>query len=492
VQPKNHCSDPFGPRLRVLTCLASLACLGACSSGPDYVRPVIALPPTFMEAGDWTPARPQSAGAGGAWWTQYGDPELDALVDDANAANQSLQVAEAQYRQANAALAGARAGYAPTLGAGVSASRARTRTTGVPESADGHSLTLGASWEPDLWGQVRRRVEAGAAAAQASADDLAAARLSVQATLVQDYLQLRVTDRLKDLLARTVDADRRVLALTRRQRDAGVASPADVALAESQLQSVLAQALDLGVQRTALEHAIATLIGRPPARLRIVARPEGVLGLRLPDVPPGLPSQLLERRPDIAAAERRTAAANAGIGIARAANFPSLVLSASGGYSSPDFTQWFDAPGRVWSLGAALAATLFDGGARRAQNEAAKAAYDAAAAQYKQTVLAGMQEVEDNLAALRVLARERRALDAAVASARVAERVSLAQYRAGTATYLAVVAAQTLALGNERSAVQTLGRQLVASAALVKSLGGGWQAPGDDPATDAIAAAPRS
>ena len=455
---------------------AALLALAGCASGPDYVRPAFTPPAAYKEAGPWTPAQPRLADADQAWWARYGDADLDALVAQADAANQDIRVAEAQYRQARAATQLARAGFAPTIGAGVSVGRARTQTATGHATAGSNALVLDAGWEPDLWGRVRRSVEAGEAAAQASAADLAAARLSIQTELVQDYLQLRITDALKDLLDRTVQDYRRALALTRSQNAAGIASRADVALAETQLQATTAQAIDLDVQRAQLEHAIATLTGRPAAELSIAPRPADALALALPAVPAGLPSQLLERRPDIAAAERRAAAANAGIGIAQSAYFPSLVLSASAGFASPGFAHWIEAPSRVWALGAALAATIFDGGARRAQSDAALAAYDAAAAHYKQTVLAGLQEVEDNLAALRVLAEERVALDAAVASARVAERASLARYRAGTATYLAVVTAQTLALANERSAVQLLGRQLIASAALVKALGGGWNA----------------
>jgi NodT family efflux transporter outer membrane factor (OMF) lipoprotein len=323
---------------------------------------------------------------------------------------------------------------------------------------------------------VRRAAEAGAAAAQASAADLAAARLTIQAELVQDYLQLRVSDAERDLIERTTQGYERALALTRSQYRAGVATQADVALAETQLQSARAQAIDLGVARSQLEHAIAILTGRAPSELTIAPRATGDIGVTLPDAPAGLPSELLERRPDIAAAERRAAAVNAQIGVAQAAYFPSLTLSASGGILGASFAQLANAPARVWSLGATLAQTLFDGGARRAQTEEALAAYDASAAQYKRTVLTGLQEVEDNLAALRILAQERGVLDATVSSARTAERVSLAQYRAGTTSFLSVVTAQNLALTNERNAVQLLGRQLTASAALVKALGGGWNA----------------
>jgi NodT family efflux transporter outer membrane factor (OMF) lipoprotein len=265
-----------------------------------------------------------------------------------------------------------------------------------------------------------------------------------------------------------------------------------MALAETQLQATSAQAIDVDVQRAQLEHAIAILTGRAPAEVSIAARPAGDLGLALPQVPAGLPSQLLERRPDIAAAERRAAAANASIGVAQSAYFPNLVLSAGGGFASSGFSQWITTPNRIWSLGATLAATIFDGGARRAQSDVAVAAYDGAVAQYKRTVLAGLQEVEDNLVALRILGEERAVQDAAVKSAGVAARASLAQYRAGTVTYLAVVTSQSALLTNQRTAVQLLGRQLAASSALVKALGGGWNAAelADAAASPTRAAAP--
>jgi NodT family efflux transporter outer membrane factor (OMF) lipoprotein len=461
---------------RLLPCAGAALLLAACAAGPDYVRPVVTPPPAYKEAGPWTPAQPREADARQPWWTRYGDPELDALVAQANAANQDLRVAEAQYREARAAAALARADYSPVIGTSASAGRARAQGTGGYRTESSHSLALDATWEPDLWGRVRRSVEAGEASAQASAADLAAARLSIQAELVQDYLQLRITDAQKDLLARTVQDYERALALTRSQFRNGVATRADVATAETQLQSAQAQALDLDVQRRQLEHAIAVLTGRAPAELSIAPRPAGALGVVLPEVPPGLPSQLLERRPDIAAAERRAAAANAQIGVAQAAYFPSLSLSASGGFAGLGLAQWASAPSRVWSLGAMLAATLFDGGARKARTDQAMAAYDAAAAQYKGAVLAGLQEVEDQLAALHVLHEERSVQDGAVASARVAAQTSLAQYRAGTTTYLSVVTTQTQLLSNERAAVQLLGRELAASASLVKALGGGWSA----------------
>ncbi|MBS0448766.1 MAG: efflux transporter outer membrane subunit [Proteobacteria bacterium] len=451
------------------------ALLAGCAAGPDYVRPALTPPAEFKEAGGpWKTASPQPADANRPWWERYGDPLLNDLVGQANRQSLNIKIAEAQYRQARAAVQYARSGYFPTLGANVSGGRGRSISNGQNVLSNSHSVGLDASWEPDLWGQVRRSVEAGADTAQASAADLAGARLSIQAELVQDYLQLRIADADKDLLTRTVDSYRKALALTRSQYGAGVATRADVALAETQLKSAQAQAIDVGVTRSQLEHAIAILVGQAPSEFSIAVSAKGAETLKLPVVPTGLPSELLERRPDIAGAERRAAAANADIGVAQSAYFPALTLGATLGYTSANFAQWFSAPARIWSLGATLAGTIFDGGARAAKTDEARAAFDAAAGTYKQTVLAGFQEVEDNLAALRILEEERAVEDEAVAAAQVAERASLAQYRAGTATYLAVVTAQTLALSNERSAVQLRGRQLVASAALVKALGGGW------------------
>jgi NodT family efflux transporter outer membrane factor (OMF) lipoprotein len=461
---------------------ALLLALAACASGPDYVRPELPLPPAFKEAGPWKPAQPMLVDISQPWWTRYGDAELDALVAQANTASQDILVAEANYRQAQAAAQLARSAYAPTVTAALATGRARTQTPQNPGPSGSGALNLSASWEPDIWGRVQRSVEAGEAGAEASAADLAAARLSIQAALVQDYLQLRVTDAQKELFRNTVQQYQRALAVARSQYKAGIVTRSDVALAESQLQSANAQLIDLDVQRSQFEHAIAFLAGKAPAELTIAPRPEGALGATLPAVPAALPSQLLERRPDIAAAERRAAAANANIGVAQAAYFPDLVLSAGGGLVGAGLPEVVNAPGRVWSLGATLAGLIFDGGARKARSEAALAAYDAAVAAYKRTVLAGLQEVEDNLATLRVLESEREVQQAAVAAAEVAARASLAQYRAGTANYLAVVTSQTLLLSNQRTAVQLQGRQFVASAALVKAVGGGWHGAASVPA----------
>lgn len=467
-------------RRRALAVAVGAALLAGCAAGPDYVRPAVEIPAAYKEAGSWKSAEPRSIDGNQRWWRAYGDSILDGLIEQAGAANQDIRQAEARYRQARAAAAAARAGFWPTAGARASAGRALTNTSGIVLGND-FQLALNANWEPDVWGGVRREVEAAEAGAQAGAADLAAARLSIQALLAQDYLQLRVTDRLQDLYARTIDAYRRALQLTQSQYAAGVALRSDVALADSQLAAAQAQAIDLQAQRSQLEHAIAILTGRTPARFALapLAATAAAETPQLPAVPPipaGLPSDLLERRPDIASAERQVAQANANIGVARAAYFPALTLAASDGFNAASTAQWFNAPSRVWSLGAALAQTLFDGGLRRAHSEQALAAYDATVAQYKQTVLGGFQEVEDNLAALRVLDQEAQAQQRAVTAARLAERLALAQYRAGTAIYLAVVSAQTLALTNERALVQLRGRQLLASVALIKATGGGWSA----------------
>jgi NodT family efflux transporter outer membrane factor (OMF) lipoprotein len=461
-------------------CLSSVwlaVALAGCAAGPDYVRPALDVPAAYKEVGPWKAAEPGRIDAQHAWWALFGDDTLNALIVQANAANQNIRQAEAQYRQANALAAQARAALWPSLGLSAGASRARTNSSGLRLGND-VDLVSSASWEPDLWGSVRRGVEAGDAGARASADDLAGARLSIQAALAQDYLQLRVTDLLRDLYAATTAAYARSLQLTQSQYAAGVALRSDVALAESQLKTAQAQAVDLDATRSQLEHAIAILTGQAPATFalpQVSLTPAG-LKARLPVIPTGLPSELLERRPDIAGAERRVAVANANIGVAQAAFFPTLVLNAGGGFNGSSLGSLFDTPSRVWSLGATLAQTLFDGGARSARSAQAVAAYDGAVAQYKATVLGGFQQVEDNLAILRVLDQESGLQDDAVAASQLAERSALSQYRAGTTSYLSVVTAQALSLSNQRSATQLVGRRLAASVSLITATGGGWTA----------------
>jgi len=458
--------------------LASLILISGCTVGPDYVRPKMDLPIAYKEQGPWKTAQPSQIDSHQRWWEVYGDSILNDLIEQANQANQNIRLSEAQYRQAQATASLARASLWPTVGASAGLSRAQTNTYDSLHLVNTDAIGLSASWEPDIWGAVRRSVEAGDAGTQASAATLAAARLSIQATLAQDYLQLRVTDLQKDLYQRTVVAYTRSLELTKHQYAAGVALRSDVAQAETLLLTTQAQLIDLDATRNQLEHAIAILVGKAPAAFSLapVKSDAAALQASMPVIPTGLPSDLLERRPDIANAERLAAAANANIGVARSAYFPSLTLGASGGYSSLTYGQLFDIPSRIWSLGSTLAATLFDGGARSARTDQATAAFDAAVATYKQTVLGGLQEVEDNLSTLRVLDQESVTQDSAVKAAQLSERLALSQYQVGTVTYLSVVTAQATTLTNERTAAQLLGRQLVASVALVKATGGGWHA----------------
>ncbi len=468
-----------------LAVFAAAALLAACAAGPDDVRPKMDVPATYKETVDWKPADPRAAASGLAWWQAYGDPVLNGLESDAQAANQNIRQAEATYRQAKAIVDEDRAGLFPTLGATFGGERARTNTNGKVRTGNSLGLGLAGSWEPDLWGSVRRQIESGVASAQASADDLAAARLSIQTTLAQDYVQLRIADQQRDLYATTVQAYTKALSLTRAQHDAGVALQSDVSLAEAQLAQAQAAAVDLDATRAQLEHAIAVLTGRAPAQFTLAAAPASQpLALQMPATPAGLPSELLEHRPDIAGAERRAAAANALIGVAKAAYFPQLTLSANGSFNGASLANLFDTPGRVWSLGASLAQTLFDGGLRTARVKQAEAAYDVTVAQYKETVLGGFQQVEDELALLRLLSQETTFQDQAVRSSLQAEESALAQYRAGTLSYINVVTTQATLLANQRAQVQLRGRLIAASITLVSATGGGWSA------SDPLAAAP--
>ncbi len=453
--------------------------LTACAVGPDYKRPDAPVSPAYKEAGDWLSATPNDNAARGAWWEAFQDPQLNELEKQVVISNQTLAQAEAQYRQATALLRQTRAGFLPTVSADSSVQRSGGNSgTGTTAVGNRYSLSLDASWELDLWGRVRRSVEANAANAKASEADLASARLSTQAQLAQSYLQLRITDEQKRLLDDTVSGYERSLQLTQNQYNVGVASKADVAQAQAQLKSAQAQAIDTSIQRAQLEHAIAVLLGKTPAEFSIA--PAKLLAVVPPPTPPGVPSTLLERRPDIAAAERRMAAANAQIGVAKAAYYPSLTLSASGGYQSSSFADWISLPNRFWSVGPSAALTLFDGGARSAQTDQAIAAYDQNVAAYRQTVLGAFQEVEDNLVALHLLTEQAKAQDEAVAAAQESLKIAMNQYKAGTVSYLNVVTAQNTAYSNQRSALTVLNSQMSASVLLVKALGGGWQADADD------------
>ncbi|MFC5473466.1 efflux transporter outer membrane subunit [Paraherbaspirillum soli] len=457
------------------TCLAlaiSSLLLSACALGPDYVRPTTEAPAAFKEMKDWKTATPQDQELHGKWWEAYQDPQLNALVEQVNISNQNLAQAEAQFRQARALVQSARSSYFPTVSASASSTRAGSASSRVGSRiATTDSVGLNAGWEPDLWGRISRTVEASRASAQASASDLQATRLSAQSSLAEDYLQLRVIDAQQTLLEDTVAAYQKSYQLTQNQYAVGVVSKADVIQAQTQLKSAQAQALDNGVLRSQLEHAIALLTGQAASDFSITPAP---LVAVLPTIPVGIPSALLERRPDISAAERRAAAANAQIGVAKAAYFPALTLSAAGGFQGSSFAHLLTLPNRFWSLGPALAATLFDGGLRHAQSEQALAGFDASVAAYKQTVLTGFQEVEDNLAALRILEQEAQVQDETVQSARLAVTLILNQYRAGLVSFTSVATVQATALSAERTALDIQRRRFSASVLLIKALGGGW------------------
>lgn len=462
---------------RILVPLAA-AVLAGCMVGPDYVRPSAPVPDAYKEMEGWKRAEPRDAIERGRWWEMFGDRELDALAARVDISNQNIRLAEANYRQAQALTEQARAGLFPTVNAGGSVIRSKSPSlSNQPSFATGavnnYNLNVNASWELDLWGKVRRGIEAGEANWQASAADLESARLSAQASVAQSYLALRIVDVQRRVLEETVAAYQKTLELTQNRYAAGVAARVDVVQADVQLKSAQAQLVDLGVDRALLEHAIATLIGEPASTFSIARAP---LVAVLPTIPVGVPSELLERRPDIAAAERSVAAANAQIGVAQAAFYPTLTLSAAGGFRSTSFADWLSAPSRFWSLGAALAQNIFDGGLRRAVSDQAIATYDGQVATYRQTVLASFQDVEDNLASLRILEEEAKLQDAAASGARVSVDLTTNQYKAGIVSYLNVIAAQTIALNNERTAVNIQGRRLVASVALVKAVGGGWDA----------------
>ena len=468
------------PNAMKLAALLAPALLAACTVGPDYVRPAVESPTAYKERGNWKQAEPRDLELRGKWWEVFKDPLLNNLQEQVDVSNQNLAKAEAQYRQALALVQSARAGYYPTVTGGVSNTRSRSSATTIatPSVAPvsrgvvtNHNIPFQASWAPDVWGNISRAVEANEASAQASAGDLEAARLSAHAALAQSYFQLRALDAQQLLLEDTVVAYGKSLQLVQNQYAAGIVAKADLVQAQTQIKTAQAQAIDIGAQRAPLEHAIALLVGKAPAQLSIPREP---LTAAVPPAPAGLPSELLERRPDIAAAERRMAQANAQIGVATAAYYPALTLSASGGYQSAAMADWLTGPSRYWSFGTAIAQALFDGGLRRAQTAQAIAAYDASVAAYRQTVLTGFQQVEDNLGTLRILEQEAEVQGEAVKLAEQALALALNQYKAGTVNYLNVVVAQTTALANQRTAVDLLSRRMVASVQLVTALGGGW------------------
>ena len=461
--------------------LITLLLLAGCTVGPDYQRPDAPTGAGFKEAADappgWKLGTPGDGIPKCAWWSIYHDPVLDGLETQVALSNQNIKSFEAQYRSAEAIVDEARSQEYPTVGvsAGVTRSRGGTGSTGTGTGGGGartqYTAEGTASWDLDLWGRIRRQVESDKASAAVSAADLANATLSAQETLATDYFQLRGQDALTRLLADTVKADQEALRITQNQYDAGTAAPSDVATAQTQLASAQAQLIAAGVTRQQFEHAIAVLTGVPPSALTL---PPGALATDVPVAPPGLPSALLERRPDIAAAERTMAEENALIGVAVAAYYPDISLSADYGFEGNPIGKLFRAANRIWSLGASASETLFDGGERSAAIRQAQATYDSSVATYRQTVLTAFQQVEDELSDLRILQQQAGAETEAVRAGQHALDIALNEYRAGTVDYTTVVTAQTALLGNQQAALTVQQNRLVASATLVAALGGGW------------------
>jgi NodT family efflux transporter outer membrane factor (OMF) lipoprotein len=459
----------------------------SCDKAPKYAKPGVATPPaykeitpdSFKETNDWKFAHPSDATIRGKWWEMFSDAQLNSLEEQANGANQNIAIADANFRAARALVKESRSEYFPTITTSPSIivsrqSGAATHSNVSPgRQSVNYTLPFDASWEPDFWGRIRNTVVASASEAQASAADLQNVRLSVEAELAFDYYQLRSLDTETRLLDTTIAAYQQQLELTRVRFQTGIASDEDVAQAETQLKSTQAQATDLGVARSQLEHAIAMLTGQPASTFALPATDQSA---KPPAIPVGLPSQLLERRPDIAAAERRVAEANAEIGVTKAAFYPSLVLGATGGFESTSIASWFTWPARFFSLGPTLSQTLFDKGRRKAANEVARAQYEGTVANYRQTVLTSFQEVEDNLAALRILSHELDEQNDAVASSQRALSLATERYKSGIDSYLNVITAQATLLNNQRTAVNLQAQQMTASVELIKALGGGWNA----------------
>jgi NodT family efflux transporter outer membrane factor (OMF) lipoprotein len=469
-------------RIRVVSVCCATLTLAACRVPAPYVRPSIPLPPantpadTFKEMDGWKTAQPSEAALRGNWWEIFGDPQLNALEEQVDISNQDLKAAEARFRQARAMIRFNRASEFPTISVapGISSLRPSGHAPYAPAnrtSTGDFALPFDVSYELDIWGRVRQQVAATREEAQASAADLQSVRLILHAELAFDYLELRSADAQKRLLDQTLESYREALRLTTNRFDEGAAPKTEVAQAKTQLDSACVADTDITVQRSQYEHAVAVLTGKPPSALSI---PEAAAHLTPPGIPVGLPSQLLERRPDIAAAERRVAEANEQIGIARAAYYPTVALGASLGLEGHSIASWLTWPSRFWAVGPSMAQTLFDAGRRHAVSEVALASYDASVAAYRQTALAAFQQVEDGLIVLRVLEREAQQQQEATASARESLELVTNRYREGADPYLQVLTAQTIALANERNDLDILRRRMDASVLLIKALGGGW------------------
>lgn len=462
---------------------ATLALIAGCAVGPNYHRPAAPVPQRFKEAEGWKPAEPREAASGSTWWSVYDDATLDELEKQIDISNQTLKAAEAAWRQAVALVSQSRAALLPTVGVSASATRSGGPAGRAAAGSSGVLVTthpvnqfeVGAngSWDLDIWGKIRRTIESNVANAQASEADLAAARLSAQATLASDYIQLRIADEQKQLLDETVAAYSRSLQIAQNQYKVGVVAKADVITAETQLDGAESQQIAIGVTRATLEHAIAVLVGKAPADFSLTP---AKLGATVPVVPTGVPSALLERRPDVAEAERKMAAANAQIGVAVAGFFPDLTLSGSYGFASDVVSGIIKAPNNLWSVGASATDTVLDFGSRWAQVRQARAGYDITVANYRQAVLTAFQQVEDELATLRILEQQDQLQQKTVQSANLSVQLTLNQYRAGTVAYTSVVTAQTIAFADAQTLLNIRQNRLTASVALIQALGGGWNA----------------
>jgi len=469
-------ADIGSKALTALTLFTGLS-LAACTVGPDYIRPAAPVSPEFKEAKKgWKFATPRDAIDRGPWWSVYNDPLLSGLMSQVEISNQTVIASAAAYEQARAIIKEAQAGYFPTVTNGYSITGSHQ---GSASSSLGRASTnvtynpvANATWELDVWGRIRRTVESNSAAAQVSAADLQNAKLSEQATLATAYFNLRASDSLKDLLDRTIVQYKRTLEITRNQYKGGTVSQADLITAETQVLTTEAQAINVGVARAQYEHAIAVLIGRPPSEL---ALKHGPLAMRIPHVPIIVPSALLERRPDIAAAERLLQENNALIGVAVANFYPVINLSGMFGFAGGTPLP-ISAANEAWSLAGSVTQTIFDGGLRSAELAAAKSTYEQSVASYRQTVLTAFQQVEDQLAALRILTEEAAKQDAAVKAARQAVQIYLNQYQAGTVSFTSVVTAEAILLSDEETALTIRQNLFVASVSLIEALGGGWDA----------------
>jgi len=459
-------------------CVLSMLLVAGCTVGPKYQRPAAEVPPAYKEVGDWKPAQPNDQKLDGNWWEIFQDSQLNALEAQVNVSNQNLKAAEAQYTQARALVRYQRADFFPTITAGASANRNQYSKNRQPHSPqfNGVSFTdlqipFELSYQVDIWGRVRRTVESYRDQAQASAADLAGVNLSMHAQLALDYFQARTLDAEEQLLDSTVTQYEQALQLIENRFAGGLASDLEVEQARTQLETTRAQAIDVGVARAQYEHAVAVLVGKPPASFSLPPLP---LTAPPPPIPVGLPSDLLERRPDIAAAERLMASANAQIGVAKAAYYPLVNLAAAGGFESGSITTLLSGPSILWSAGPSTLLTVLDFGRRRAASDQAIAAYDQAVANYRQTVLTGFQQVEDNVAALRILEHEAQVQNTAVDAAQKYLTLANTRYTGGVTSYLEVTTAQSAALSDEVTAVNILGRRMVDAVTLVQALGGGW------------------